>query len=296
MNTSQTFQPRSEDSIRRFLLGQLKPGEQFMFEEQLFTDSDLEDRVRLAEFELADDYTFKRLTQGEAKSFGEKYLLTADRKQKLNVSKALRDRFMAVSRPEPRRAIYRGLTALLDIRQMTWRHAIAALVLILIFVMVFLAKKEPQIVERILPDHLQRHHATPTPQAMHHAAGPSAPAHSDESPVEPVHESPAVIALTWMNTIDQGPVVVLPSGENAVARFQLSIKAGQEGVYRADLLTSREEKVFNAESLKAYGSGPSSISFDVPVSALKSGQYEIRLTRVDERGKQQIIRYYFSVQ
>jgi len=296
MNTSQTFQPRSEDSIRRFLLGQLKPGEQSMFEEQLFTDSDLEDRVRLAEFELADDYIFKRLTESEAKSFGEKYLLTADRKQKLNVSKSLRDRFMAVSRPKPRRGIYRGLTALLDIRQMTWRHAIAALVLILIFVMVFLAKKEPQIVERILPDHLQRHHTTPTPQAMHHAAEPSAPAHSDESPVKPVHESPLVVALTSTNTFDQEPVVVLPSGENAVVRFQLSIKAGQEGLYRADLLTSRREKVFNAESLKAYGSGASFISIDVPVSALESGQYEIRLTRTDDRTKQQVVQYYFSVQ
>jgi len=267
-----------------------------MFEEQLFTDSDLEDRVRLAEFELADDYTFKRLTEGEANSFGEKYLLTADRKQKLNVSKALGDRFMAVSRPEPRARIYRALP-LLDIRQMTWRHAIAALVLILIFVIVFLARKEPQIVERILPDHFkQRHHATPTPQEMHHAAGSAAPAHSDESPVKPVHESPVVIALTSTNAIDQGPVIVLPSGENAVARFQLFIKADQEGVYRADLLTFAGEKIFYADSLKAYGSGPSSISFDVPVSALKSGQYEIRLTRTDNQAKRRVAQYYFRIQ
>ena len=265
-----------------------------MFEEQLFTDSDLEDRVRLAEFELADDYTFKRLTESEAKSFAEKYLLTAARKQKLSVSKALRDRF----RPETKAGIYRGLRALLDLRQMTWRHAIAALVLILIFVMIFLATKEPQIAKRFLPDHFnQRHHATtPTPQEMHHATGPPATAHSDEAPVKPVHESPLVIALTSMNTIDQGPVVVLPPSENAVARFQLSIKAGQEGVYRAELQTSRGEKVFNAESLKAYGSRPSSFSFDVPASALKSGQYEIRLTRSGDRTKRQVIQYYFSVQ
>ncbi|HEU5235540.1 MAG TPA: hypothetical protein VFU37_00275 [Pyrinomonadaceae bacterium] len=269
-----------------------------MFEEQLFTDSDLEDRVRLAEFELADDYTFKRLTDGEAKSFGEKYLLTADRKQKLNVSKALRDRFIAVSRPKTRAGIYRGLTALLDVRQMTWRQAIAALVLILIFVIVFLARKEPEIAKRILRDHFnQIHHTTtPTPQEMHHAAGSAAPAHSDESPVKPVHESPVVIALTSTNAIDQGPVIVLPSGENAMARFQLSIKADQEGVYRADLLTSAGEKIFNADSLKAYGSGPSSISFDVPVRALKSGQYEIRLTRTDNQAKRQVAQYYFRIQ
>src|SRR5262245_14246153 len=83
----------SDNLIRRFLLGQLNASERSIFEERLFRDGELELRVRLAEYELADDYAGKCLTDSETQSFREKYLLVADRKQKLAVSQAIRDRF-----------------------------------------------------------------------------------------------------------------------------------------------------------------------------------------------------------
>jgi len=96
--------------------------------------------------------------------------------------------------------------------------------------------------------------------------------------------------------MDQSPVITLPAGENAVVRFQLLMKGGAQGVYRADLAATSGETLFSAESLKSFGAKPASISFDVPAKALRSGQCQIRLTRTDDPAKQESSQYYFRVQ
>ncbi|HEX3228995.1 MAG TPA: hypothetical protein VHQ95_08515, partial [Pyrinomonadaceae bacterium] len=175
--------------------------------------------------------------------------------------------------------------------------AFAALILVLILGTVFLVTKEPLIVNRIWPDRFKpRPHASPTPQLMNHPAGSSSPVHDEPSPPVELHESPLVVSLTETSSIDQSPVITLPAGENAVVRFQLLLKDGAQGVYRADLWTTSGETLFSAGSLKSFGAQPASISFDVPANVLKSGQYQIRLTRVDDPAKQEVSQYYFGVQ
>ncbi|HJZ83327.1 MAG TPA: hypothetical protein VKD91_23365 [Pyrinomonadaceae bacterium] len=287
----------SDDAVRGFLLGQLSAAEQSRFEEQLFTDSDLEARVRLAEFELADDYAFKRLNEGENERFGERYLLTADRNQKLHVSTALRDRFVTAPTAEPEVGLYQRLRVLLDIRRPSWRYAFAVLVLMLLLATVFLVTKEPQIVRRFVPQRLQpRPHPTATPQLMNHSTAESSPAHPEQPSLQSPHEAPPIVSLSSSSAIDQAPVVALPRGENALVRFQPALNAEQTGVYRAEVLTTSGEIVFNVEPLKPYGTNPSSISCDVPASALKVGQYLIKLTRIDDQSKPVVFQYYFRVQ
>src|SRR6266550_5248389 len=85
----------SDDTIRHFLLGELTGGDQSHFEEQLFTDEDLAARVRLTELELCDEHASMRVSDREQQIFRERFLLTLDRKQALEVSTALGDRFRA---------------------------------------------------------------------------------------------------------------------------------------------------------------------------------------------------------
>jgi hypothetical protein len=297
MDNTQYSQDFTDDSIRRFLLGQLQSGEQTLFEEQLFTNSELEARVRLAEFELTDDYAFKRLNESETESFREKYLLTADRSQKLKVSQAIRDRFMSEAVSETHVTVYQRLMPVFDLRRPSWKYAFASLVLVLILATVFLVTKEPQVVKRLIPERFRSTpHTTPTPQLMNHSTGSSSPAHSEQSPPAAPHESPLVVALTSTSSLDQSPVITLPVGENAFVRFQLSIKEGAKGVFRADLLAASGETLISVESLKPYGSKASAINFDVPSNTLKSGPYQIRLSRVDDPSKQESSQYYFRVQ
>jgi hypothetical protein len=295
-NRQDNFQQFSDDSIRRFLLGQLPASEQAIFEERLFTDGELEGRVRLAEFELADEFAFKRLPASEAQSFRERYLLTADRNHKVNVSQAIRERFMPLSISAAKPAMSQRLMAMFDLRRPVWRYAFAAAILILILGTVFLVTKEPQIVRRFIPDRFKsKPHMSPTPQLMNHSTTSSSPAHVEQSQPEPPHELPLTVSLTATTALDQAPLVTLPAGENASIRFQLSI-AEDGGSYRGDLLTASDETLFSAESLKPYGTGPSAIDFEVPARVLKSGQYQIRLVRVDDTTKQEGSQYYFRVQ
>jgi hypothetical protein len=287
----------SDDSIRRFLLGRLQDSEQTLFEEQLFIDGDLEARLRLAEFELADDYAFKRLTESETKAFRERYLLTTARNQKLNVSQAIRDRFLTEPVTEIKPTVYQRLVPWFDLRRPAWRYAFATLILVLFLGTVFLVTKETRIVKWILPDRFKpRPHASPTPQMMNHSTGSSSPVHDEPSPPAVPHESPLIVSLTAASSIDQSPVITLPVGENALVRFQLLIKDGAQGVYRADILTTSGETLFSAGSLKPFGAKPASISVDVPAKALKNGQYQIRLTRTDDQGKPENSQYHFRVQ
>lgn len=296
MDNEHNSQDVSADSIRRFLLGRLQGSEQTLFEEQLFIDGELEARLRLAEFELADDYAFKRLTESETKSFRERYLLTTDRNQKLNVSQAIRDRFLE-SVAETKPTVYQRLMPWFDLRRPAWRYAFAAVILVLILGTVFLVTKETRIVKWILPERFKpRPHASPTPQMMNHSNSSSSPVHDEASPPAVPHESPLSVWLTATSSTDQSAVITLPEGENAVVRFQLLLNHGAQGVYRADLWTESGETSFSAGSLKSFGAQPAAISFDVPAKALQSGKYQIRLTRVDDPGKQEVSQYYFGIQ
>ena len=287
----------SDDSIRRFLLGKLPASEQTIFEEQLFINSELEARVRLAEFELADDYAFRHLGEGETESFRKRYLLTAERKQKLRVSKALQDRFTSELIAETKPAVYQRLKLLFDIRRPTWRYAFAALILMLILVTVVLVTKEPRIANDIIHGRFRsRPQPTATPETTHHSTTtPSSPAHVEQSPPAAPHESPLGVPLTSTILVEQSPIIALPASEHALVRFQLSVPATGAGAYHADLLTNSGETLFSADSLKPYGEKPS-INFDVPASTLKSGQYQIKLSRTDDQTKQESWQYYFRVQ
>ena len=294
---SQSPVPFSDDSIRRFLLGRLQAGEQTLFEEQLFINGDLEARVRLAEFELADDYAFKRLTENETEAFRERYLLTADRNQQVNVSKAIRDRFLSKLVAETKPTVYQRLVPIFDLRRPAWRYAFAALILVLILGTVLLVTKEPQIVNTILPERFRpKPHASPTPQMMNHSTGSSSPVHDEPSPPTTPHESPLVVPLTSTTPLVQAPLITLPADANAMIRFQLSITEGLKGIYRADLQKTSGETLFSVAALKPYSAKPASIDFDVPAKDLTSGEYQIRLTRTDDPARQESSQYYFRVQ
>jgi hypothetical protein len=297
MDNKHSPQDVSDDSIRRFLLGRLQGTEQTIFEEQLFINGDLEARLRLAEFELADDYAFKRLTESETKAFRERYLLTTDRNKKLKVSQAIRERFRSETIAEIKPSLSQRLMPWFDLRRPALRYAFAAFILVLILGTVFLVTKEPQIVNIILPDRFKpRPHASPTPRWMNHSTASSSPVHDEPSPPAVPHDSPLIVSLTAMSSTDQSPVITMPADENALVRFQLLIKDGAQGTYRADLLTTSGEALFSAGSLKSFGAKPASISFDVPAKALRNGQYQIRLTRTDDQGKAESSQYYFRVQ
>jgi hypothetical protein len=292
----------SDEAIRRFLLGRLRAPEQVAFERQLFSDPRLDSRVRLAELDLADDYTYLRLSAGERERFEEKFLVSANRRRKVEVSIALRDRFASASVGEKKSAFIARLRTLFHLRRPFWRLAFGLAILVILFGAAWLVIKEPRIVERITNKIIPRRSSPRSaPQEVHHPANTSSPEHQITPAPMPVHDpmssSLVSIALQPVVSSDSGnmPSLALPKGEPGIVRLQLALIPKQPGTYRAELLAADGKTVFSAESIRAPKSGSAQIDFDVPARLLKSGDYQIGLARDNAGIKEDLGRYYFRV-
>jgi len=279
----------SDEAIRRFLLGELTGGDQSHFEEQLFTDDDLAARVRLAELELCDEYASKRVSDREQQIFRERFLLTLDRKQALEVSTALGDRFRAKSTEH---SFIERIKDLININQAVWKYGFAALILIIVLATFLLVTKDDSRIAHWIPKRVApRPTATATPQIMHHSTNAPAPAHNEQSPELPLHDSltPSVV-LTSNNPIDSSPVIT--NANRDVVRFEIILDQPAAEFYDVNITTLSGESVFSANAIKR---AEDKLVLDVPASAINSGDYQVSLTRSDDEAKQSAGIYYFRV-
>jgi hypothetical protein len=289
----------SDEATRRFFLGQLNGAEQTTFEERLFADDRLEARVHLAEFELADDYACQRLSAADRELFEQKFLVTADRRRRLRVSRALHDRFAFVLPAPSDGSVVERLRRLLSLDQPIRKIALAAVMLLVLIGTVWLLLREPRINRRLIAT---RPPATPaptaTPEVAHHGSNaPSAPAHEQTSPPMPPHEPPVLASVVLVPGKARDAVQIpVPQGERDIVRMQLRLERYKLEAYRVELLSSSGQSVFTAPSLKPYDSQDRRIEFDVPARLLKSGYYQVRLGRVSEGSAEGLARYYFRVQ
>jgi hypothetical protein len=308
-NNSQEF---SDDAIRRFFFGRLSQAEQTALEERLFTDDALEARVRLAEFDLADDYALERLNAADRKAFEEKFLLSAERKRKLKVSSALRDRFasaptVATTAKGAKASTVESLRLLLGFNQRAWRFAFGVAILAVLVGMVWLLVKAPRIKEGIKAGIFNRRAPGPAPSsprmAEHSNNSSSLPDHRITPLTMPPHQptaSPAIVSVDLFSNAsrerDTIRLIDLPKGEADIVRLQLALKLNQTGSYRADLLTVEGQSIFSSQSLQPTDADAGKVELDVPAALLKPGDYRVSLRRADDGSKKTLASYYFRVQ
>jgi hypothetical protein len=303
-----------DGAIRSFLLGRLSAAERRPFEARLFTDETLETRVRLAEYELVDDYIFDRLGLSDRKLFERKFLLSADRKQKLSVSRALRDHFApgsAAQSFEEKATLIERLRVLLAPTQPARRFALGVLLFLLLVGTLWLVIREPRIAEKVFvrPSRLNRAVPLETPEA-HHPTGEAPIHHDDSSSPKTQHESavtktnptaqtestPAANMLLFPATSPesgQRSILNLPRDEHDLVRLELWIEPNQPGTYGAELLTLGGQSVLSIQSLKAVEPDGSKIYLDVSADLLRPGAYQINLSRVSDGSAERVTTYYF---
>lgn len=166
----------------------------------------------------------------------------------------------------------------------------------------WLVTKESRLAKRFIP---QRTPAAPNPRTPREAAHPpnltETPIHREDPSPAQTHEpeGPPVVAsfVLTPNRREAAtiPVVNLRENKPAIARLQLALPTSAFGKYQAELRTDDGQTVFVADSLTADGSA-ATIVFDVPAGVLKTGNYQIELTRVVDGSKESVAHYYFLVQ
>ena len=272
----------SDAVIRQFLLGQLRGNDQAAFERALFCDSSLEQRTRLEEVALADDYATRRLHGKDLRAFIEIFALGAARRNQIEVSVALSECFApAVDVASPK--------TVLTFEHPVWKLAFATMILIMLFATIWVATKEPHIVQQFMPHRSHPAAAnSPIPQVGHHAERAEPAGHRDDSPAPQSHEAAtSAIVLDSSTTQENAPTVTLASVIDRRVRVQLGLSEVTQSTYIAELIKNTGEVVYtDADTLTTPADGER-LNFDIPIEHLAAGDFQIRLTRTCD-GKQTI--------
>ena len=287
----------SDVTIRQFLLAQLNAETQTAFEESLFVDDKLEQRVQFSEYELADDYAFERLKHSEKQLFEKHFRVTAARNVQLIVSVDLRDRFAAAVTPCSKISFAERVRSLFNLKQPVWRIAfVAALLFLLVGAIWLVIKKEPQIKEQIAK-RLSKKPAQikSSPSESNHPVGNATPQHENGPSMSPQHEQPVEpqinVSLTSDVAPEKTPSIVIKEDDQRLVHFQLALKSDQLKEYQAEVMDAQGQSVISGGATAA---SPGTLRFDVPAKLLKSGWYQIKV--LDSRSNALIATYYFRVQ
>lgn len=282
----------SDGTIRQFLLAQLSRGEQSAFERALLTSPQLEQRARLAEIALIDDYVLRRLKANDRELFQKKFLVTTARRRKLEVSKALRQTLAVENVSQPARSS--SAQSLFVWPTFAWRVAFAIVVLVVLFASALVIRREPQIVKRIIPKRLRPAAVVaPTPAAAHHPANSAEPPdHRDETPQLPAHEaSPQTMILLASSLPDNAPIVTLANNVSNAVRLELMLERNESATFSA-VVTTGEEVVYSVSEISIENADR--IGIEVPVDRLKPGEFQLTLTRLNGEPPPKAL-YYFRV-
>lgn len=247
----------SDEVVRLFLFGKLPAAQQVKFEERLFSDEQLETRVRLAENELADDYAYERLSATERDLFEQKFLVSTARRQKLSVSKALHERFAAPSPAPATATLGERLQRLLSWNQVSWKLAAAVVTLVLFVGTTWLLLRRPQLRQELITQGqklIPRRRPVPPArpdqnrEETHHPKLPSSGENSIPPPPAPTVVANIILVPEGAYDGDHITHVSLPQSEGNLLRVQLAVERNRLGQYQVEVLTVSGQTIF-AESL-----------------------------------------------
>ena len=282
----------SDDAIRRFLLGRLDEAEQSLFEQSLFADDGLAERVRLVEIELADEYASDRLSAAQRQTLRESFLLTAARAQLVTTSKALYENLTPA--PVIRNAARLRIGDIFNVRRHIWKYAFAILILMLLLTTALLIRKERSQIagdERSKsPRSEPRPSASQSPISMNHSHSVPPRGHNQASPALPLHEGLATTVVLFAGTSSDSSPVISVGGD--VLTIELMLNQPLAESYDVNVLKMSGEPVFTATNVKR-GDGEM-LGFELTANSLGTGDFQVELRSRSDEAKSPLT-YYFRV-
>ena len=321
----------NETLIARYLLGELPEEQQVEIEDRAFQDEEYLATITAVENDLIDEYVRHELSETDRRKFESRFLASAERRKRVEFARALANvKSEAAVAEKPGRAqaafswresfdaFIRGLNPF-------GKLALAAMTLVVLVGGAWLLietlrlrteltrlqaqnqsrqserqaleqqieserKRNEELAARLNQEKQQREQSDESLRQLSETTGPSTPA-----------PRPVVASLTLLPGISRGggekPKLAMP--ENArLVRLQIGIDAEEEyKTFAAELRTVAGRQIWTRENLKAGSRrGARSIGLTVPATALKPGEYELKLSGVREgRGTEDIGFYYFNV-
>lgn len=304
----------SEQTIRRYLLGELSEAERSALEEKYFTDSRVFEQVLKAESELVDTYVRNQLSTEARERFEQSYLAHPSRSERVKFAAALATRLdsldNAVTLKEQRTFIpwWQRLLASLRGRSPRLRFSVAfAALVIMLGGAWFLIESRRRQMESAqtqaayeAEQRRQREYAQQAPtegrRAEEQAAKQETVERNPQQPPQPTplpNISPAPRSVSLALTAggvrggDNGqiPTLIITPGITQ-AQLLLDLRGNDYPSYSASLQTVAGAEIFSQTGVKPRRANPgASFVFTVPARKLASGDYVLTLRGVGPDGE-----------
>ncbi len=262
----------------------------------------MENRVRLAELELADDYSGGRLSGRELQLFESNFLVTKDRGKKVAVSRALRRALRKRSVEQAGKSpVNDGLryaiakTLRIDPRLAAPALLLVALIISVALVMILIRKPHVQ------PSVVAKKQAVSLPAQQNDHPENAHPVGSQTAePTEPkvIPQLSLLANVTLQSDALNLPIQVPGSPlERDIVRVNLLLGPDAPASCRAELLTSEGQHITEAGELTVLTEGKQKkVVWDLAARLLKVGDYQIKLTQANASQFPQLGQYTFRVQ
>ena len=291
----------SDEAIRRCLLGDAQLDERTRFEQLIIIGEAMENRVRLAELELADDYSGGRLSGRELQLFERNFLVTKGRGKKVAVSQALRKALRKRSaelagKYSVNDGLRYAIAKTLRIDPQLARPALLLVALIVSVALVMILIRKPHVQPSVVA---KKQEVSLPAQQNDHPENAHPVGSQTAEPTEPkVIPQPSLIANVTLQSDALDLPIQVPASplESDIVRVNLLLGPDAPPSCRAELLTSEGQHITEAGELRVLTEGKQKkVVWDFGARLLKVGDYQIRLTRPDASQFPQLGHYTFRV-
>ena len=317
----------NEDLIARYLLGELSEEQQIEIEDRAFADKNYLASITAVENDLIDEYVRNELSGAERQRFEKKFLASAERRKRVEFARALAgvmseavvSRRVVVEKTSSwRDAIYAFINGLTPAARIAFVSAVPLLLIGAGYLSIETLRLRSELRELRTANQAQRDAQQQALQLERRRNEElNAQLNQEKQQREQTDESlrelseagdavnpaprPVIAALTLLPGLTRGgdnkPSLVLPEDARLV-RLQIGIDPEEQyKKFAVELRTLAGRQVWTRENLNARNRrGARAVGLTLPATALKAGEYELRLQGVnDSGGAEDIGFYYFDV-
>ena len=319
----------SENLIARYLLGELSEEQQIEIEDRAFADKQYLASITAVENDLIDDYVRNELSAAERQRFEKRFLASAERRKRVEFARALAgvmEEEAAAKKIVVREtkswtwldAIYAFINGLAPTARIAFVSAVPLLLIGAGYLFIETMRLRHELTElRTASQSQQNSQQQALDLERHRNEELNAQLNQEKQQREQTDESlrelseagdavnpaprPVIASLTLLPGLSRGgddkPNLDVPDNARLV-RLQIGIDPEEQYKnFAVELRTLAGRQVWTRENLKARNRrGARAVGLTLPATAIKSGEYELRLRGVTENGAAEDVGfYYFNV-
>ena len=310
----------SEKLIARYLLGELPEETQVEIEDRAFQDKEYLATITAVENDLIDEYVRDEMPENTRRQFEQLFLASAERRKRVEFAKAL-TQVTSEYLPEPKTVALSwrdSLEAFFRTLSPVARFATAAVVLLVLVGGAWLVmetlrlrsrlttlqaenqsrqsleqkvelerRRNEELTARLNQEKQQREQSEESLRQLSETPNANTPA-----------PRPVLATLTLLPGLSRGggdkPSLVI-SPDARLVRLQIGIEPEEQyKTFAVDLRSVAGRPVWTRENLVARNRrGAGSIMLTLPATALKTGEYELKLTGVKDGGATEDVGFYY---